>query len=230
MIIRTNVEPKKRKELVGVLEKHLDTNAKYLGPPTFSYKVGCAYVLKDGNVEVKDNRNAHNIKMFLASEKLLKGYEDESVNIKLPVKNEKDKEKILKILHSKQYLLNRALGEERFNIDLNPEKESRGICFEEGNVVFTGFPFSTDPDTIDAYSDLAVKITEYADKHKKINLEETITENEKFYMRVWLVRIGLDGKEHSGTRRFWMRNLKGNSAFRNESTKEKWEEKHGKKS
>lgn len=228
MIIRTNVEAGKRKELVRILEGYLDTNSKYMGPPTFSYKVGCTYVLKDGNVEVEDERNTQNIKLFLVSKKLVKGYEDEATKIVLPFENEDDKERILKILHSKQYLLNKALGEERFQIDLNADNESKGVRFETDRVIFTGFPFSTDYDIVNAYTDMAVKILAYAREHKNVSAEETIEENEKFYMRVWLVRMGLGGKEYSGTRKFWMKNLKGHSAFRDEAAQKKWKEKYGK--
>lgn len=230
MIIRTNVESCKRKELVRLLEEQLDTNSKYMGAPTFSYKVGCAYILKDGNVEVEDERNTQNIKLFLVSNKLVSGYEDEATKIVLPFGNEDNKETILKILHSKQYLLNKALGEERFRIDLNDDNESKGIRFETDRVIFTGFPFSTNSDTINAYTDLAVKVLAYAREHKNASAEETIEENEKFYMRVWLVRIGLGGKEYSETRKFWMKNLKGHSAFRDKEAQQKWIEKYGKKS
>lgn len=229
MIIRTNVKAKDRKELVKVLEEYLDTNSKYLGPPTFAYKVDCALVLKDGNVEVADERKAQNIKLFLVSEKIAKGCREENTLISLPLRSGDDRKSILNILHSKQYLLNRALGEERFKINLNAENESEGIQFEGDTVNFTGFPFSVEPSVVNAYTDLAIQILDYARTHKNNKAEETIVENEKYYMRVWLVRIGLGGKEHSETRKFWMKNLKGHSAFRNEEAQNKWQEKYSKK-
>ena len=48
-------------------------------------------------------------------------------------------------------------------------------------------------------------------------------------MRIWLVRLGLDGKEAKETRRVLLQNLKGHTAFRTEADKEKWMEKNSKK-
>ena len=55
-------------------------------------------------------------------------------------------------------------------------------------------------------------------------------ENEKYYMRVWLVRIGLGGKDGKETRKVFLSRLKGHTAFRTEEDKEKWKERNSKKS
>jgi hypothetical protein len=49
-------------------------------------------------------------------------------------------------------------------------------------------------------------------------------------MRVWLVRIGLGGKDGKDTRKVFLSRLKGHTAFRTEEDKEKWKERNSKKS
>ena len=57
---------------------------------------------------------------------------------------------------------------------------------------------------------------------------ETIEENEKYYMRVWLVRLGLGGKGGKEVRKILLEKLNGHTAFRTEADKEKWMAKNGK--
>ena len=68
-----------------------------------------------------------------------------------------------------------------------------------------------------------------AKEQKKINPKETIEENEKYYMRSWLVRLGFDGKEGKEVRDILLSKLKGHTAFRTEADREKWKEKYGKR-
>ena len=68
-----------------------------------------------------------------------------------------------------------------------------------------------------------------AKEAKRVNPKETVEQNEKYYMRIWLVRLGLDGKDAKETRRVLLENLKGHTAFRTEADKEKWMEKNSKK-
>jgi hypothetical protein len=63
-----------------------------------------------------------------------------------------------------------------------------------------------------------------AREQKRISSTETIEKNEKYYMRVWLVRLGLGGKECKETRKILLANLKGHTAFRTEADKQKWNE------
>ena len=45
--------------------------------------------------------------------------------------------------------------------------------------------------------------------------------NEKYAMRIWLVRIGMDGDEFKQTRKILMEKLTGHSAFRTAADAEK---------
>jgi len=55
MQINYNVTGDKRKSLVGAISQELNTPAKYLGAPTFSYEVGGYHIDKNGVVTGEDN-------------------------------------------------------------------------------------------------------------------------------------------------------------------------------
>lgn len=80
------------------------------------------------------------------------------------------------------------------------------------------------------HAELAACMAKTAKEAKRVSPKATIEENEKYYMRVWLVRIGLGGKEGKDTRKVFLSRLKGHTAFRTEEDKEKWKERNSKKS
>ena len=47
-------------------------------------------------------------------------------------------------------------------------------------------------------------------------------QNEKYALRIWLTRLGMNGAEYKTTRKILMENLSGHSAFRTEAEKERW--------
>ena len=63
-----------------------------------------------------------------------------------------------------------------------------------------------------------------AKEQKRISPKETIEENEKYYMRIWLLRLGFGGAEGKEIRDLLMKKLKGNSAFRTDENKQRWQE------
>lgn len=54
-------------------------------------------------------------------------------------------------------------------------------------------------------------------------------ENEKYALRIWLTRLGMNGAEYKSTRKILMANLSGHSAFRTEADKERWNERRAAK-
>ena len=80
------------------------------------------------------------------------------------------------------------------------------------------------------HAELAACMAKTAKEAKRVSPKATIEENEKYYMRVWLVRIGLGGKDGKDTRKVFLSRLKGHTAFRTEEDKEKWKERNSKKS
>ena len=152
---------------------------------------------------------------------------------------------LIYLIHSKQYLINRAFAEEVFRIPAAlvealgstevPDAETflqvfgshaegcRGISFPEGTVSLT-LPDTSKPDMIRAFTHLTAAMVQQAKEQKRISPKETIEENEKYYMRIWLLRLGFGGAEGKEIRDLLMKKLKGNSAFRTEENKQRWQE------
>ncbi len=100
--------------------------------------------------------------------------------------------------------------------------EIKGIRFEEGKVIFTGFPETSDADILLAFQHLAEKMNKQAIEQKRIHPKAVNDENEKYSMRTWLVRIGMEGNQYKKTRNILMQYLKGHTAFRTPADAERW--------
>lgn len=77
-----------------------------------------------------------------------------------------------------------------------------------------------------SFAELTCMMAERAKEMKWINPAETIEANEKYYMRIWLIRLGLGGKGGKKTRDLLLKNLKGNTAFRTEEETERAKERN----
>ena len=237
-----------RKGIVKAMELILGMKAKYQGPPTFAYVIGSFTVDRNGAVETDAEEEGISMKQELTARGLAEA-DETTLKVELPmtgmtadaVRN------LLYMIHSKQYLLKKSIGADTIKVseklverlqgeeasDLEAvlriigEEQPLGIAFSEERISFTGFPF--DAQRVKAYTELAALMVKGAKEAKRVNLKETVEENEKYYMRIWLVRLGLDGKDTKETRRVLLENLKGHTAFRTEADKEKWMEKNSKK-
>jgi hypothetical protein len=95
-----------------------------------------------------------------------------------------------------------------------------GLSFEDDKVTFT-FPGSEKPDKNRAYVELAAMMVAHVREAKRISPKASEPENEKYYLRVWLVRLGLGGKGAKDSRKALLEGLKGHTAFRTSADAEK---------
>ena len=102
------------------------------------------------------------------------------------------------------------------------EDELHGLIFEDEKVTFDGFPETSDPATIKAWTELSAAINRNAIKQIRIFAKEVNDDNEKFSFRTWLTRLGMNGPELKQERNILYRNLSGHTAFRTPKDEEKW--------
>ena len=95
-------------------------------------------------------------------------------------------------------------------------EDMRGLGISEEKITFR-FPYTEDAVKAKAWTDLATAMVKQAREQKRIDPEERIEENEKYYMRIWLLRIGFGGKDMKDSRNTLMEKLKGHSAFRTQA-------------
>lgn len=100
-----------------------------------------------------------------------------------------------------------------------------GLKITENEVVFTGFGRAADMDTLTAYGQLATQMNAQALTQKRIQAKHVNDTNEKYALRIWLLRIGMGGAEFKKTRAILMKPLGGHTAFRTPEEAQKAKEK-----
>lgn len=234
MKMKTNAE--NRKAVVKAVSEILGIPSKYLGVPSCNFQVGDCIIDRAGTVETEDEKTAELVLAGLIE----RGYadapetEENKVVIGFPAEGMTalNLKNLIFLIHSRQYLINRSIGEKNFSIpdglveelegngDVTMEAledslkafadETRGIAVSAEKITFR-FPYTEDAVKVKAWTDLASAMVCQAREQKRIE------ENEKYYMRIWLLRIGFGGRDMKESRNTLMENLKGHSAFRTQA-------------
>lgn len=240
MKIKTNAE--NRKDVVKAVAEILGTPSKYLGVPSCNFQVGNCIIDRAGTVETEDEKTAEMLQTGLVERGFVE--EPETDEGKLMVSftakgmTALNLKNLIFLIHSRQYLINQSAGEKSFCIpdglveELEGNElegvesiensfqayaeEVRGLGMTAEQITFR-FPYTEDSVRAKAYTDLAAAMVKQAKEQKRIDAEERIEENEKYYMRIWLLRIGFGGRDMKDSRNALMENLKGHSAFRTQA-------------
>ena len=97
-----------------------------------------------------------------------------------------------------------------------------GLKITTEKVVFTGFPTAPDHEHLTAFAQLAVLMNQQAISQKRIQAKNVNDENEKYALRTWLIRLGMNGSDFKATRKILMENLSGHAAFRTDAEAQKF--------
>lgn len=97
-----------------------------------------------------------------------------------------------------------------------------GLVITEEKVSFTGFPTASDYDHLAAFGHLAILMNQQAISQKRIQAKDVNDENEKYALRTWLLRLGMNGPDFKETRKILMENLSGHAAFRTDEEAQKF--------
>ena len=157
---------------------------------------------------------------------------------------------LIRMLYSKQYLFNRMTKSGSLFISKNlidslkehmPEDmvafqqwladskargELDGFSYADGNVTLR-YPFHAEqPVRWTAYGLLTDKIIKAAQSATRITTQIQEPENEKYFSRSWLLRLGMGGANFKEERRILLGGLKGHAAFPNDAAAQKHKEKY----
>lgn len=105
---------------------------------------------------------------------------------------------------------------------INEEGGLTGLSFEDGKVIFDGFPETADPEEVRAWSAFAATVNKACIRQKHVRASRSDETNEKFAFRTWLTRLGMDGPDLKEERAILYKNLSGHTAFRTEADAQKW--------
>lgn len=242
MNIKTNTTD--RRALAKALGEHLGTEISYLGPPSFAYSVGDLTICRDGSIEGEDAQ-VQNVLPFLEEHSYIDTVpETMEVNVPIAELDGIALRNLVFMLHSKQYLLNRVLGGQIFQVSdelvdaltngecirasefhsivAGIEDGLTGLSFTEENATFA-FPI-TEPEKNRAMTEVCAMMVASSKEAKRVDPKELKPENEKYYLRIWLLRLGFNGKGGQATRHAMLTGLKGHTAFRTPEEAERFKQ------
>ena len=100
-----------------------------------------------------------------------------------------------------------------------------GISFDSDKLTFDGFGQAADADHVQTFMKLAGAMNNMALTQQRVQAKDVDDSNEKYSLRVWLIRLGLNGNDCKADRKRLLENLSGHTAFRNDAERERWEAK-----
>ena len=231
MTYHYNVTGAERKNLVNKIAEITGQKAEYMKVPTCAYKIGYYTVDKTGALSWGDmedadpenlDRNTDLIQKleeagFISDEKeIFERAEEQAADapetetedttgltVSLPI-SKVAVGNLTNLLTAKGTLIKKALG-----ID------DLGIAIEEDKVSFPWFKEMPEPDEVKAYTHLIAALGKMSKDLKRTSAKEHEIANEKYEFRCFLLRLGFIGSEYKDERKILLRNLSGNSSWKN---------------
>lgn len=215
-----NVTGNNRKALVAAIENLTGDKAVYMRMPTCAYEIGDITVDKEGGVSCEDADKLERIIHSLIEdsftpedaeenesdeeETTAESYDEATgLTVNLPL----DKVAVgnlTNLLTAKESLIKKALG-----ID------DLGIEVTEDTVSFPWFTEMPEPDEVKAYTHFIAALGKMSRGLKRISATEKEVDNEKYAFRCFLLRLGFIGNEYKAERKILLKNLSGNSSWKN---------------
>jgi hypothetical protein len=112
-------------------------------------------------------------------------------------------ENLRAIVASKSRLIQKALGTDSLRVDVTDDKLS-----------FPWFILTGIEGEMNTYSRFVFALCEMAKTQKRVTAREREVENDKFAMRLFLIRLGFIGAKYKTARKILLRNLTGNSSWK----------------
>ena len=255
-----NTHPESRKEMVKAISELTELPAAYMGMPSAAFQIGPMTINRDGTIDCEDETMIETVKPMLiergwldaeaepeAPEDLKEIPEDDTrvevarMDLTIPIERwtVAQMTNLVRLLYSKQYLINRMLNyemlfiEESFvtAISENPPEttadfEARvqnvaaagcicGFSIAEGKATLSTPAAGDDPERWKAYARLWAAILKTADTASRISIKRLDDpENEKYHANSWLMRMDFGGADYKETRRILMGHLTGFAAFK----------------
>jgi hypothetical protein len=111
-------------------------------------------------------------------------------------------------------------------LDAAKEDGLTGFEFTEGKITLTYAAHQDEPERNMLYAMLTARILKAAKEATRVFPERQEPENEKYFARAWLLRIGYNGADSKAERNLLLKHLKGHSAFPNDEAAEKHKAKY----
>ena len=209
-----------RKALVKAIADLTGDKAVYKFMPTCAYEIGDITVDKEGGVTCEDadklERIIHSLiadgftpedteEVESTDEETTAENDDEATGLTVSLPLDKVAVgNLTNLLTAKESLIKKALG-----ID------DLGIEITEDTVSFPWFTEMPEPDAVKAYTHFIAALGKMSRDLKRISATEKEIHNEKYAFRCFLLRLGFIGNEYKAERKILLKNLSGNSSWKN---------------
>jgi len=204
----------RRKALANAIGEILEAEVVYNKAPTFSYSIADLTLDRYGTMTypcdvipeiIEVLINTLNERGFDSEYSVSETEDSDRLVIEIPRSHLPDEafENLNKIVKSKESLFKKALGADRLP-----------IFSDEQNIRFPWFTLTGADGEADAYTKFVSALCEMAKRQKRVTAKEKESNNDKFDMRVFLIRLGFVGDEYKQARKILLRNLTGNSSFK----------------
>ena len=243
MKVNYNVTGNERKELVRIISEAIGETSKYLGMPSAAYQIGGFTVSKTGELIWDESTDIDTLGKVTAAigaagfdceDEIPAGDAEESeaeaedsAHEEAPENSDGDSDgaileidglsigmprsfftdstldNLKKLVESKASLIKAALGVDDLPIEVSDEKVE--------------FPWFKDPDaeTSAAAAIFISKLSKMAKEAKRVIATDHEVDNPKYAMRCFLLRLGFIGAEYKDARKTLLKNLSGNSSWKN---------------
>lgn len=207
MKIQFDISQGGRRRLADEIGNALGVIPRYMRVPTCAYQIGDCVLDRYGVLDMPDTADADAL-----IEKLRKsGYSGEreedksvlSVSVPLDGFTEDSIANLKAVIGNKTELLKRAF-----------QTDTTAIEITDSGIAFPWFSLDAEPDEVRAYTEFVAKLCGFARSIKRVREKATVTDNDKYTFRCFLLRLGFIGSEYRTARRVLLKNLQGNSAFR----------------
>ena len=220
--VRFDLQERDWKNLAKEISEILGKKAEYMRTPTCACRIGDYTIAKDGTLtwdtDVTDAEVLlqaltargwnYTIVIDAPMQPAVKAEPDTGTYdfcIELPEESLPDaaRANLDRIIESKGNLLQKALGTDTLSYEI-----------ADGKVRFPWFRISGSPEEVTAYTQLVTALVEMATNSKRVIAKARPVENQKYAFRCFLIRLGFIGDTYKTSRKILLKNLNGNSAFR----------------
>lgn len=216
MKLNYNAAGEERKSLVTEICRITGDVSQYQYMPTCAYRIGDVTVDKTGTVSCENEEKLSHIEEELkkvafvpADDAKKEKEEEESCGLTIEVPLDKVSVGTLtNILKAKGTLIRHALG-----------ISDLGFEIKEDRIAFPWFTEMPDADEVKAYTDFISLLCRFSKELKRASSRQMPVTNEKYTFRCFLLRLGFIGAEYKKERKILLKNLSGNSSWKNGAPK-----------
>ncbi len=215
--IRFTLKSKQRPKLAQEIGNILGTAPHYERVPSCAYDIAGYRLDKEGVLHIPDGTEKEIVEDLIRQLREHGFQDDMEITEEVPMQQDKltiavlrasltdtALENLQKIIANKQTLFQRAFQTDSAKVEITEEK-----------INFAWFSYTEDGDEIASYTQFVSRLCDMAKDAKRVSSKATETDNDKYAFRCFLLRLGFIGNEYKIARKILLRNLTGNSAFKN---------------